>query len=143
MVDSWAPQPKPEYQESGDFHSKLTEREQEQYFNLASSVTTPFKDRRTILRMDSKDAARAVPDASLDLAFIDADHSYEGCKSDLEAWYPKVRPGGIFSGHDFENTEFPGFGVTQAVTEFITSHNLHLELGENFTWFVSKPNQGA
>ena len=37
-------------------------------------------------------AARRVPDASQDLVFVDADHSYAAVKEDLRVWAPKVRP---------------------------------------------------
>ena len=39
-------------------------------------------------------------DEELSFVFIDADHSYEGCKADFEAWAPKVRVGGLISFHD-------------------------------------------
>lgn len=58
-------------------------------------------------------AARYV-DGSLDAVFIDADHSYESVASDIAAWLPKVRPGGIIAGHDF-SPSFPG--VMRAVHE--------------------------
>lgn len=37
-----------------------------------------------------------------DLVFIDADHSYNGCKGDILAWLPNIKPGGIMAVHDFE-----------------------------------------
>lgn len=73
-----------------------------------------FGRRVNIYRGDSLDAAKCVEDDSLDFVFIDADHSYEGCKADIEAWAPKVRVGGMLSGHDF-NKKWPG--VVQAVNE--------------------------
>ncbi|CAK0856203.1 unnamed protein product [Prorocentrum cordatum] len=42
-----------------------------------------------------------VPERSLDLVFLDARHDYEAVAADVVAWRPKVRPGGILSGHDF------------------------------------------
>lgn len=57
-------------------------------------------------------AALAVPERMLDLCFIDADHSYEACKTDIEHWLPKVKTGGIIAGHDFVEAHS---GVMQAV----------------------------
>jgi predicted O-methyltransferase YrrM len=39
--------------------------------------------------------------ASLDFVFLDADHSEEGTRAAINAWLPKVKPGGVFAGHDF------------------------------------------
>jgi predicted O-methyltransferase YrrM len=50
----------------------------------------------------SLSAASRFSDRSLDLVFLDADHSYEATIGDIRAWAPKVRPGGILSGHDCE-----------------------------------------
>jgi hypothetical protein len=51
-----------------------------------------------ILRRDSAEAADLVPPPWF--VFIDADHSYDACKRDIEAWRRVVVPGGILSGHD-------------------------------------------
>jgi hypothetical protein len=53
--------------------------------------------------------------------YIDGDHSYKGCVADLRAYYPKIRPGGIFSGHDYLDGSLPegDFGVKKAVDEFV------------------------
>jgi len=53
-------------------------------------------------------------DGSVDLVFIDADHTYAGAKADVENWLPKVKPGGVLCGHDYGRDEY---GVTQAVHE--------------------------
>src|ERR1051325_1419903 len=39
-------------------------------------------------------------DRTIDMIFIDADHSYDGVKRDWVDWVPKVRPGGIIAMHD-------------------------------------------
>jgi predicted O-methyltransferase YrrM len=36
----------------------------------------------------------------IDLLFIDGDHSYEGCRADVEMYGPLVRPGGLVVLHD-------------------------------------------
>ena len=47
------------------------------------------------------------------------DDVYEGVKKDLIAWYPKVKKGGIFSGHDYGWTEH----IRQAVDEVLGKGN--------------------
>jgi len=53
---------------------------------------------------------------SVDLIFIDGDHSYEGCRVDIEAWLPFLKPGGVMAFHDFGSR---ASGVTQAIFETI------------------------
>lgn len=135
LVDSWATsESDSHYTESGDFHSRLSQGEQERFYGLARELTAFAGQRAKILRKPSIEAAEDIPDGSLDFVFIDADHSYEGCKADIEAWSPKVKPGGLIAGHDYENTAFPKFGVKRAVDEKFP----HVDLGDNFTWFVRK-----
>lgn len=63
----------------------------------------------------STDIARQAFDHQFDLIFIDADHTYEGCKADIEAWWPHLREGGVMVGHDLEVDGYDGVG--QAVKE--------------------------
>ena len=63
---------------------------------------------------DSVSASREFIDGSFDFIYIDADHTYESVKSDIEAWLPKVRKGGIIAGHDYQ----PSWkGVIRAIDE--------------------------
>lgn len=134
MVDSWTAEHDPQYAASGDFHAGLSQLQQDRYYNLAREMVGFAGPRAKIVRADSQSAAASIADGSLDFVFIDARHDYEGCKADIAVWSPKVKPGGLISGHDYENTDFPKFGVTQAVNECFT----RVELGDNFTWFVRK-----
>jgi len=140
MVDSWAGDGQGYNGESGDWHSRLSQKQQDDYYRKTLSRVDRIA-RARVIRKPSIEAAKDIPDESLDFVFIDADHSYAGCKSDILAWYPKVKKGGLFGGHDYENTEFKEFGVTQAVNEFTQGKNL--DLGENFTWFITKEAQHA
>lgn len=68
-----------------------------------------------ILRGLSHEMAKYIPDESVSMVYIDADHSYLGCKRDLESYLPKVVKGGVIAGHDYLN---PAYGVNRAVKEF-------------------------
>jgi hypothetical protein len=52
------------------------------------------------IRSTSVEAASSYPDASLDAVFIDGDHSTAAVVADCQAWWPKVKPGGVLLGHD-------------------------------------------
>lgn len=82
----------------------------------------------TILKMSSLEASNLFKDNIFDLIYIDADHTYESVKSDLNCWYSKVKNNGIFAGHDYcehyINTTKVKFGVVQAVNEFVSEQKL-------------------
>lgn len=134
LVDSWSAEHAPQYADSGDFHATLSQAKQDYYCQVTRQMVGFAGPRAKIVRKDSLEAAKDIPDASLDFVFIDADHSYEGCKADIEAWLPKVKPGGFISGHDYENTDFPKFGVKRAVDERFQE----VTLGQNFTWMEKR-----
>lgn len=52
--------------------------------------------------MNSREAAAIIEDGSMDLVFIDGDHSYSRATEDIALWRHKVREGGILCGHDCE-----------------------------------------
>lgn len=43
----------------------------------------------------------AIAQRALDMVFIDGDHSYAGCKGDIQAWMRNLKPGGILAVHDY------------------------------------------
>ena len=68
----------------------------------------------TPIRGLSADVVATVPPA--DLVYIDGDHSYAGCASDIRLYQPKAAK--VICGDDFV-THKPEFGVVQAVTELL------------------------
>jgi predicted O-methyltransferase YrrM len=134
MVDSWG-DCEPSLEASGDYHATLSDESQEDFMAITKCAVSNFGDRAIIHRMKSTEAANDVQ-SDLDFIFIDADHSYDGCHADIQAWAGKVRPGGLLCGHDYDNVDFPQWGVKRAVDEFVAANGLELELGDNFTWFV-------
>lgn len=89
--------------------------------DMYEAVTRDAPDSVEFMRMKSVEAAALVPDASLDFVFLDAMHFYEDVVEDIEAWLPKIKKGGVFSGDDM-SSRFPG--VEKAVTEKLPNfHN--------------------
>ncbi len=38
----------------------------------------------------------------VDMVFVDGDHTFEGCKGDMDAWLPNIRSGGLIAFHDYD-----------------------------------------
>jgi hypothetical protein len=77
-----------------------------------------------VMRSRSTDAAAGMD--ALDWIYIDGDHTYEGVKGDLEAFYPLVRQGGAIAGDDYAVVGWWGDAVIRAVDEFVASHGCEL-----------------
>ncbi len=142
MVDSWVEaDPNSDYAKSTDFHGNLSQSDQDRFYNHSVAVTAFAGDRREVIRKDSVTASADFEDGSLDFVFIDADHTYEGCKADIIAWLPKVKEGGLICGHDFRNPNYPAWGVEQAVGELCVENGYKLETDDHYTWFCKKESQ--
>lgn len=81
------------------YRDHVTAEKQEQLY--ASARARMVNHHWTPIRKYSVDAAADIPDASLDFVYIDGNHDFLHVTQDLAAWTPKVRAGGIISGHDF------------------------------------------
>jgi hypothetical protein len=87
---------------------------------------------KNLFRRDTFDAVGYFEDASISFLFIDTAHEYEHVIKEIGAWYPKVKLGGIISGHDYFTP-----GVNQAVNEFfeLVPHPL---ISLNASWMAFK-----
>jgi len=70
----------------------------------------------TKLKLPSVEGAAQFEDGSLDLVYLDGDHSLRAVRADIRAWAPKVRRGGWIAGHDY-NWDWPG--VLRGVFELL------------------------
>ena len=48
---------------------------------------------------ESTAAAAGMANSSLDFVYLDARHDFMGVVADIQAWWPKVKVGGVFAGH--------------------------------------------
>lgn len=96
------------------------------------SIATDNVGSHRMIKGDSVESAKLFEDESLDFVFIDAGHRFEEVKADLEAWFPKVRKGGIVSGHDY--VAYKDFGVVEAVDLFCKEHGYTIELTDQDMW---------
>jgi len=151
MIDVWRSLPTDEYSDISNQQNPI------EVYSEAISNILGYEDRAFMLRIPGKKAVNLFNDHSLDFIYIDANHTYESVKQDIELWYPKVRIGGLIGGHDylprhlfqkdknipiyFDNGVYAGmFGVNGAVDEFTKVYNLELNTTNEFfgTWWTIK-----
>jgi len=84
----------------------------------------------------------------LSFVYLDGDHRREPFEADLNAWWPKVLPGGVLAGHDWlcPGEVDGGWGkeIQPAVAAFCDTHKLDLwvvaeEGGLPWSFYVIKP----
>ena len=75
-------------------------RTQKNAIENAKNIESKFPNRARMIFERTDEACKHIPDGHLDFVFIDADHTYEGVKRDIELWEPKVQENGLIMGHD-------------------------------------------
>jgi len=139
MVDSWAADGGDYLDPKGDPKAFKSLQEMAEALDRATRVTGFAASRRIVQRAKTADAAQRFENLSVDFVFVDADHSYEGCKADIDAYWPKIKHGGWLSGHDYDRPNRPKFGVKRAADAFAAAVGSKVETGRNTTWFIRKP----
>jgi len=159
MVDVWRPLGK-EYEDASN-HSVHVNAYSEAMENIKG-----LEERAIMIRTESAKASEIFADESLDFVYIDGNHAYDFVVEDIKSWFPKLKKGGILSGHDYIDIDWYGddayapngkdkyiyinsveeafyagiFGVNPAVDEFCRDNNYELDVtGEWFgTWWIIK-----
>jgi len=109
----------------------VSEDRQEAMKQHAANRLQPYKDKIEFVYTSSVEFVQTLEDESLDFIFIDGDHSYEGALRDFKNFYPKVKRGGIFAGHDLYIPT-----VEKALMEFFG--NMDIESVSQNAWFKIK-----
>jgi hypothetical protein len=136
LIDPWEDQDKSVYDENTHDHQSD--------YELTTNSLKDFSGRYEIIRQYSNVAHSHFAKNSLDFIYIDGNHSYEGVKSDLELYYPKLKYGGIMMGDDYHANDIEKvfdftFGVKKAVDEFcfMHKHNISLQYYGNWNYVIS------
>lgn len=79
----------------------------------------------TLMRNTSNEAACIIPD-DVDFVFVDGDHSYTSVLSDLKNYVPKIKSGGLLTGHDWTCVR-SDFGIVQACGKYFTENENSFE----------------
>jgi hypothetical protein len=133
MIDPWVvPKKESSYYKSGDDNARKNQAQHNKDYHTTLKKVKFAGDRAIIKKMYSHEFVKLVKNDSLYFVFIDGDHSYDGCRIDIQMWLPKIKIGGFISGHDYNHPRLPG--VRKAVDEFFLKKDIQLDV--NRTWFV-------
>lgn len=138
LIDPWLFQP----QFPKRLYGGLAARDQAAMDRLHRSVVARFVNRPEvhIHRQTSVDAMHALPDASLDIVFVDGDHSFEAVLQDLVLAHRKVKPGGYICGDDWGWKDEQGrTSVREAVLAYLQMHHVDLVHIRNGQVLIRRP----
>lgn len=110
MVDRWTHIPRLEGEPAGDSHYPQAWHDHNYARALAVTELQVQLGRAQILRGDTVEMAERVLDGTLQLIYVDADHTKEGVERDIAAWMPKLAAGGIMAFDDYDNRIDYGVG---------------------------------
>lgn len=137
LIDPWIQQPKEDYTD-GDMGMNFEAARWYCHGKLAR-----FKPRWHEVRAKSDDALKHVGDASLDFVYIDGSHQDPQVTRDVEQWWHKVRPGGLFGGHDYMDIDTGSYrcDVKRVVDSFVQRNGLTLHVTntdplDNSWWII-------
>ena len=100
---------------------------------MASNRLNKFEKRYMLYRMTSDDAVENFKDNAYDFIFIDGLHEYKQLLKDCANYFPKIKKGGVFAGHDYITI----VGVKIAVDEFakeVGATPIHLPEKDVWYW---------
>lgn len=115
LIDPWQ-----HFSGGYDDIGNVSDAEHEACLQAAKDNLAAHVGRYQIHRKRSLEAVAEFADESLDFVYVDANHSYQDSLDDMLAWFPKVKPGGLFAGHDYLDGQLSAgdFGVKSTVRTF-------------------------
>lgn len=134
LVDPWEVQNPKIYPERQPDQAKYNAQH-------ADCIRLAEEDQRVrLIEGYSVDASQQFRDNYVDCAYIDGNHSYPAVMADMDAWWPKVKIGGIMGGHDFQNKTDEGWWceVERAVIRWASEHNKVFYVCPCSSWFIHK-----
>lgn len=86
-----------------------------------------------IIQGKTSDVANSI-DKKYDIVFVDADHSYDGVKQDINNYIDKIKTNGTMIFHDYGGSWWPG--VDKAVDESINDNLLTKCFDYKNNWLI-------
>jgi predicted O-methyltransferase YrrM len=127
------------YKSYEDWVGTISQEDLDKHESIAKKNLKKFGDRVQMIKETSEEVAKKIKtiidgDAPFDFIFVDGDHSYNATIKDCELFYPMLKKGGLFCGHDYQTIQT----VKQAVDDFRKNSKItapiNLSLNSAFFW---------
>ncbi len=119
-VDAWQAQPGNAGPET------YTDWDHAENERVARRAISAYGDRCRLINGWTHEIGARMPAGALDFVWIDADHSEEAVRRDIEVWSRAVKPGGWLLGHDIN------WPTVQAAVDYLVAG---YEIGPDAVWF--------
>ncbi len=125
------------YKEYKDRQSYIDQTTQDMVWTIFKENIKVLTNKFKLIKTSSTNAAKYIEDDSIDFIFIDADHNIKAVLNDLDSYWPKLKSGGIMSGHDSNL-----FSVNFAVLSWTKHKGIPqstVKTAINNSWWFKKP----
>lgn len=112
--------------------TRVTEERQAETMRRCKERLAKFSNVEFVYK-SSTEFGETLTDESLDFVFIDGDHSYDATLKDIQLYWPKVKTGGVFAGHDINLTT-----VSKAVEDYFKETEIKVTVVDNNAWYIIK-----
>ena len=120
LIDPWVHQ---------DYVNRLYSTAQEKMDSVHRQVCNKFKDRKEVTIHRAYSTEVKFEEGFFDWLYLDADHSYESVKKDLEHFAPLIKKGGYLTGDDYGWTDANcNRGPKPAIDEFAEERGVELRV---------------
>jgi hypothetical protein len=102
LVDLWGPL------ENYEDYANVDQNKQDKIYDDAMERLKPWKSKIRVCRNLTTVCSTNYEDEYFDFIYVDARHDFKGVAADLEAYWPKLKTGGIFAGHDYITNDESG-----------------------------------
>lgn len=138
LLDMWH-----EFKEGYFDINNVCQKEQDKRYLQVISNMIQYSNRVVVIKDNADDAVNYIQNNIFDFIYLDANHKFDSVSKSLEEWYPKVKTGGIFAGHDYLDGIVDGteFGVKSAVDQFSEKRGIKFLIthdGDYPSWYFQK-----
>lgn len=145
-IDAWAHRDDKKLTEDAKKQDKNEKNSmQDQIYRAAQqsiNASGASPDRVHVIRRKSEDAVGDFPDAHFDWIYVDTLHTFTATALELRRWWPKLRPGGLFSGDDYaDHLDTPHLPTSRSWPVYLKRNVQTAHILPDYKWGVVRATQ--